>query len=392
VDDRGALAVAMLVACGALLAVYLRLRREHDRTTAWLSIILMAGATPLLPAITQGVLSDATMLAVLSAVGYFVLPRVAPRWAQTIALVVATLIAALVTPDASTPPSLFSPASGFLARTPVVYIAVGGLIAGARTFPAECAAALTALLLWPATGTSLVPALAWLAPGLAFVITWVRHRPMAAALPLIAGAIVWNYWLMVQYTAGSLPKDAPVRFAAMVRQQADVHTRAPYIYVFAFPGNLVDAWRQGIPLTRYDALAGEPRHDRFTMAFDGSTDRFLLDGWGRLDAGAAGPFRTVVADRAELLFPLTPTAADIELIIAVTLRDTAVSSADAVVEINGRVIGRMEIEPNHPEEHRLRVRASDVGDVFRAGYNRLSIVTAAPVRLAIHHLRIAPTA
>ena len=79
-------------------------------------------------------------------------------------------------------------------------------------------------------------ALAVVAPGLATVIEFARARPLVAALPLIAGAVLWNYWLMVQYTVGLLPKDEPVSFAAMVRQQADVHTRSPYVYPFAYAG------------------------------------------------------------------------------------------------------------------------------------------------------------
>ena len=75
---------------------------------------------------------------------------------------------------------------------------------------------------------------------------------------VVAAVVAWNYGLMVQYTAGMVPKDEPVSFGRVVRQQAELATRPPFVYPFAFPANVWFAWREGLPVDRYDLLAVEP--------------------------------------------------------------------------------------------------------------------------------------
>ena len=390
--EAAAFAGALVLAAGGLRAAYLRLRHEHDSTSSALTVALIAGATPLLRVAMQASVVDAALFAMFALAGYASIAFLKRAWVQFVVLVGMTLITSLLGPRAEAPPTLFSTANGFLALTPVVYIATLGLVFACRSHRAECAAALTALLLWPLSGTSLVPSLAWLTPGLGVVIAWVRRKPLVAAAPLVLAVIVWNYWLMVQYTAGTIPKDAPVRFATMVRQQADVHTRPPYIYPFAFPGNFIAAWRQGVPLSRYDALAAEPLREVFEAAFDGAADRFLLEGWGRSGTSGGAPFRLLGEPRAELVFPLQPSPQDTEIRIVASLRGRDVSASDLLLEINGHAIGRVQVTSTVAGDYSLRVPAGDVGRILRAGYNRLSIVTSVPARIAIHRLRVTPAA
>jgi hypothetical protein len=386
------LAATVVVAAAGLLAIYRRLRVHCQPSTAALVVALLAGATPLSRAVFPAVaLAD---VALFSALGVWTFVSAASRLsplteaASTIGL--AALIP-LIAPSMPNTPTLFDSPSGFLALTPVVYVAVIGTIANARRRPVDLAAVGVALTVWPLSNTSLVPALAWLAPGLAVVIDWARRRPLVAAAPLVAGAIVWNYWLMVQYTAGLVPKDAPVSFAAMVRQQADVHTRAPYVYPFAFPGNVVSAWRAGIPLTRLDALSGEPRRPFFDMTFDRGADRFLLDGWGPSGSTSVGPFRPLAAQRASLVFPLERVQQDMDVGVVASTRGNASSATELEVFLNEQVIGRIHVAPSGASEGRLRVPAATVGRVLRSGYNRLSIVTSSAATAAIHRVRIAPS-
>ena len=93
-----------------------------------------------------------------------------------------------------------------------------------------------------------------LAPGLALAIDGVVRRPLVALAPLVVAALWWNHLLMAQYTVGLLPKDEPVSFGRLVQQQADLHTRSPYVYPFAFPANVWFAWREGLPVDKYDLL------------------------------------------------------------------------------------------------------------------------------------------
>ena len=107
----------------------------------------------------------------------------------------------------------------------------------------------------------------------------VRRPHVAARRSCAAAAIAWNYGLMVQYTAGMVPKDEPVSFGRVVRQQAELLTRPPYLYPFAFPANVWFAWREGLPVDRYDLLGGEPITADVDIALDARGERFLLDGW-----------------------------------------------------------------------------------------------------------------
>lgn len=383
---------ALLVAGAGLLAAYLRLRREFDRPVALLAIALLSGATPLLNAVVRPSLSTVALFSCLAAVAYFSTGHVARPAVRAMALIGAALAVPLVAPDAAARPTLFSPSNGFLALTPIVYVAVVGAIFRSTRHVEDSAAILVALILWPLTQTSLVPALALMAPGLAAALAWARRRPLAAVAPLVLLAIAWNYWLMVQYTVGTIPKDAPVRFADMVRQQADVHTRQPFVHMFAFPGNAVAAWREGVPLSRYDQLSGEPLRQRFEIQIDRNADRFLLDGWGPLGSSATGTFRVVDGGPAILLVPLRPGNEAIDISIVGAARgDSAGASVSTNVEVNGHLLGEVHLS-SVPAEARLRVNGPDVGRVFRAGYNRLSIVTSGSAPLAIFRIRLGPAA
>ena len=287
--------------------------------------------------------------------------------------------------------SLFGADGGFFSLTPATHIALLGTFLLVRRDPFWATASLSLLLLWFVTGSDLTGAVALLAPGLAFVIDWVGRKPLVAVAPLVAAAIGWNYWLMVQYTAGMIPKDAPVSYASMVRQQADVHTRPPYVYPFAFPANALFAWQESVPIDRYDVLAAEPRRGRFELTIDRGAERFLLTGWGPPGANDSGPFRWLDAPRATLTFPLQPSAEDMTVEVLATARGgTPSTTSELTFELNGHVIGRSQVSPAAATEARLAIPASTVGRVLRAGYNRLSIVTSGNHRIAIHRVRIAP--
>jgi hypothetical protein len=374
-------AAILLTTCG-LVASFMRLRREFDRAIASLTLVLLVGATPLLGTIRLASLAEAALFTLLAVITYFSSSVVRPL------LLVASIVLPFVAPEVAVRPTLFAPWNGLLALTPVVYIAVLGTAARARSAPYELAAVVIAFVVWPLTSTSLVPALALLAPGLAAVLAWARTRPLIAVTPLVLGVLLWNYWLMVQYTAGTIPKDAPVSFAAMVRQQGDAATRQPFVYPFAFPGNLLSAWRIGIPLSRYDLLAGEPRREHFDLRIDRGADRFLLEGWGPLGSTRSGSFRFVIEPRATLVFPLAPHDGPVD----VTLVAAAEAPTEATLVANGYELGRVHVAPDAPAESRLRMEPADVGRILRAGYNRLTIVTPGSRRIAIYRLRIAPAA
>jgi hypothetical protein len=395
--DPGPVTVALVivVVLGGLVAVHRRLRRAYDRMTTALVVALLAGATPLSSVVLERAsLFEAGWFALLSVLLYW------SRGARTalaipLTAVAIPMLAAVVRPQAraSALDALFSPDGGFLSLTPVVYVALIGTALQARRALADAAAVLIALTVWPWLGFPLTPALALLAPGLALVIDRARARPIAAVAPLVLAAILWNYWLMVQYTAGTLPKDAPVSFAAMVRQQADVHTRPPYVYPFAFPANVWFAWREGVPVDRYDVLSTVTPGDAFELALDRRADRFLLDGWGPPGTGRHGAFRWIAGPRATLVLPLDAAPGS----RALTLLATAQSSDPSIgsvlrLDLQDEPIGTVHVNPSAPADVRIDIPADTARRILRKGYNRLSIVTSGPARVAIHRLRLGPPA
>ncbi len=213
--------------------------------------------------------------------------------------------------------TLFSSWHGFLSWTPVAYVALVGTVAYVRRSWRWGASALVILFLtawvngatldwaggWSFGGRRFSSALVMLAPGLALVIEFVLRRPLVALAPLVAAALWWNHLLMVQYTAGMLPKDEPVSFGRIVRQQAELQTRSPYWYPFAFPANVWFAWREGVPVDKYDVLSPETPRATFALVFDRTAEKYLLSrvgraGWRRLGPGVVDRRQSGAAGRA----------------------------------------------------------------------------------------------
>jgi hypothetical protein len=283
--------------------------------------------------------------------------------------------------------TLFSSWHGFLSWTPVAYVAVAGTVAYLRRDWRWAASALGILVLtawvngatqdwggWSFGGRRFTSSLVMLAPGLALVIDAALRRPALMAVPILAAALWWNHLLMVQYAAGLLPKDEPVSFGRIVRQQAELHTRAPYFYPFAFPANLWFAWREGLPIDKYDLLAPEPAQTSIDLVFDKRVERFLLDGWDVPGGDEWGSCWWIGGTPATLALRLAPGPGR-ELSIDVQTRsrfEEPPLRASLALEVNGREIGRFAAGVPEATTATFTVPAADVPDLIRHGYNRLS--------------------
>jgi hypothetical protein len=409
-------ATALLAGAAGLFALFHRLRQEFSLAAVWLTTLLIAGGTSLFWSMTQPTSpTDTIVFAVVAALAASV-HRPAARSLRLllwIALIVMPLVvswAASVTADRTAPTlaadPLFSSLRGFFALTPVAYIATVGLLFYARRNREMGIPSLVAIFLWTTSSWlfltrmrgpfdhGLTPALALAAPGLATLIEAARTRPWPAVAPLVAAFPLWNYWLMVQYTAGTLPKDEPVSFAAMVRQQADVVTRPPFFYPFAFPANVFFAWREGVPVDRYELLAPEPRRTEFELPADRRGDRFLIGGWAAQASGPAA-MRWTSARTSVLVFPLHPPSRDLVVsVVAGARADDPASSVEFSVEVNGREIGRA-MTSTTPTSAEFVVPATTVREILRDGYNRLIIINHSRGRLTplgVYQLRVAPAA
>jgi hypothetical protein len=321
--------------------------------------------------------------------------RVAAWFAIAVAPLVIRSLVATGAPMISWTQPLFSSTLGLLSLTPVLYIALAGMVAGGRRDPARAATTVAVLGAWVAGATlapldrpnqpfshGLTAAVALLAPGLVVVIEGIRRRPWPAVALLVGAALAWNHWLMVQYTIGRVPKDAPVSFRALVRQQADIHTRPPYLYPFAFPANAWFAWREGLPIERFELLAFEPRRATVDLPLTPDAARFLLEGWEPPAPESTEPLVWTRDRRATIALPLAlPEGRPVDIVIRARARlDHPPVTATLGVEVNGHEVGRIVVPPAAVADLRLPL-GPEVGVVFRAGYNRLTLVSHSVARV-----------
>ena len=403
------LLLALLACVAGNAGLYVRLRPEFSRTIALVTLALLTGATSLAwYAFVEPAPVDAAAFALVAWLGVAASrdrpPR--PAWRRAASWAGAALVPLLllqVTAGdaratyrlqgsvAGVVEVLFSARHGFLSWTPVAYVALLGTIAYFRRDRVWAVASLLVVLVtaWrigvdvrlmtaPGFGArGLVAVLALLAPGLALVLDALTRRPVLALAPLVVAPLFWNHLLMVQYTIGVLPKDEPVSFARLVRGQADAYARGSGFYPFAFPANVWFAWREQLPVDRYDLLALEPRVPSLDLVMDRRVDRFLLEGWDAPGIETAGPVWWTGARRATLALPLAlPTDRTIEIVITARSRfEEPVVEADLVLQLNGHDVAQFAPAAAAPSEFRVRLPAPAARVVFREGFNRVSFVS-----------------
>ena len=420
---------AYAAGAAGLIALHERLRDEFLPVVATLTVLVIFAGTSLFWSMTAAAtFPDAASFGAVSAL-LFIAARL--RWGASV--VVWLLAAAMpwllrrLAADPGGSGALFSSTQGWLSLTPVAYVALVGSFFYLRRNPLPAIASFAVFSVWVVGAGSLLPgadagpfsngltsALALFAPGLATVVEGARRRPLFAVAPLIGLALANNYWLMVQYTTGMIPKDAPVSFATMMRQQADVHARPPYAYLFAFPANAWFALRERLPIDRYELLAFEPRSASLDITLSRAADRFLLEGWDAPGPDEVGAVRWIGESRATIALPLAlDTTQGIEITVTARARlEEPPVDVDLGLELNGREIGRFVVPSVTPTDLRAVIPASAVGRIGRAGYNRLTFVNHGggraeavqenPVRppnrsggrvwpVAIYRIRISPT-
>jgi hypothetical protein len=299
--------------------------------------------------------------------------------------------------------TLWSSWHGFFSWTPVAYLALFGTIAYARRRWWWAVAAVLIVLTaawingatpdlgsgWSFGGRRFVSCLVMLAPGLALITQALLARPTTAIAILAVGGIAWNYLLMEQYRSGMLPRDRAVSFAEMTRQQAEVYTRPPYFYPFAFPANAVFAWQTGLPIDRYDLLGVEPLRAAVDLKMEGRAGRFLLDGWGSLTGDQTGTAWWTASSPATLTLPLQlPTDHAVRLTIDARSRLTSPEvRASITVLVNNRPVGSFVAAPEQPTSAVFSTPRA----VWIDGFNRVSLVTANPFwPVAVYRIAVTP--
>ncbi len=284
---------------------------------------------------------------------------------------------------------LFSSRHGLLSWTPIVWLALFGIAGYIRRRPLWAIPAMVAFALlvwtngsahdwaggWAFGGRRFTSVLAALAPGVATVTVWARRRPMAVVAPVAALAIAWNLLLMTQYQRQMLPKDETVRFDTLVRQQAELAVKPPLFYPFAFPANVWFAWREGLPVDKYDLLGSEPlRRDMYLPLNDWGA-RFLLDGWTNGAGDAFGSAHFLAAPSATILVPLD-VPRDLAFGLDLEARATGQPGGAATrlaVAVNGQSFGDLPLEIGATPPSRRVFSAPAGAKIWRRGYNRVTI-------------------
>ncbi|MEZ5291642.1 MAG: hypothetical protein R2745_11195 [Vicinamibacterales bacterium] len=283
--------------------------------------------------------------------------------------------------------TLFSSWHGLFSWTPVVYVAALGTIAYLARERRWAASALVVLFTtawangatqdwaggWSFGGRRFTSALVLLAPGLALAIEWVVRRPLVAIAPLAVGALWWNHLLMVQYTTGALPKDEAVNFGRLVRQQADVATAAPYAYPFAFPANVWFAWRNGLPVDKYDVLGPVVPGPAFEIRFDRGVDKYLLQGWEAPTGDEWGSAWWIGATPATMTVPLALAPGRVQLTLTTRTRlEEPVVQAALAVDVNGVQVGQFAAGVPEPSTSTITIQADVAARILRRGFNTLA--------------------
>jgi hypothetical protein len=284
---------------------------------------------------------------------------------------------------------LFSSRHGLLSWTPFVWIALVGTIAYAKRRPLWAVPALAAFAAltwtngaahdwaggWAFGGRRFTSALAAFAPGTALAVLFAWRRPLVPIAALVAAVVGWNALLMEQYQRHLLPRDEAVRFDAMVRQQAELATTRPFLYPFAFPANVWFAWREQLPVDRYDLLGSEPLRRDMYLPLNDWGERFLLGDWWNAGGDAFGSSRILRDRSGTILVPLevprdAPFGIDIEARAAGEPKGT-MTALD--VTVNGQSFGSMPLEIGAAKPTRHLFAAPAGAKIWRRGYNRVTI-------------------
>lgn len=292
--------------------------------------------------------------------------------------------------------TLFSSWHGLFSWTPVVYLAALGTIAYLRRDWRWATSALAVLFLtawvngatqdwaggWSFGGRRFTSVIVLLAPGLALLVEALVRRPLLALAPIVAGALWWNHLLMVQYTAGLLPKDEPIDFARMVRQQGDLATASPFVYPFAFPANAWFAWRTGLPIEKYDVLGSERPGPSFETRFDRGAEKFLLDRWEAPTGDDWGSAWWIGGTPATMAVPLAAPRGRVQITVRSRTRfEEPVMQAALALDVNGVQVGQFVAGVPEPSTATIVIPADVAARVLRQGFNTVAFRSVGVARV-----------
>jgi hypothetical protein len=295
--------------------------------------------------------------------------------------------------------SLFSSRHGLLFWSPVLTIALAGLVLRAARGHRDGLGALIALAVLDLANASLrpwwsggfanarfLPALPLFALGLATMLDLLQRTAQRRPLRLaaLAGAllVLWNLLLMAQYRAELIPRDDTVAFPAVAENSARLVAGAAGSPT-AWPANWIFAARREVPAARYDLLGGQDvLADGPTRIDVGDRDAeaaFLGGGWSVRHPCGASVCREVEG-RAVVWLPV----ADVR---SADVRVRAQGSGRLRLIVNGHVLAEAALAPGFAE-----VGGAVGGDILARGPNELALEVVPGGQALVEAVRVVPSA
>jgi hypothetical protein len=305
---------------------------------------------------------------------------------------------------------LFSSRHGLLSWSPVVWVGLLGILIYRRRDPRWAWPALFAFAAlvwingsahdwaggWAFGGRRFVSLLGVLAPGLALTAWTARRHPLTIIAPVAVGLVAWNLTLMSQYQDGRIPRDETISWADVLGPRLGVMVKPPLFYPFSIPANVWFAWREGLPVARYDLLGSEPLRKEMYLPLNGWGARFLMEGWENGAGDEFGSRHYLRAPSGTILVPLdvsSTTAATLD----VEARADGPSHAGATslaVALNGQSIGAVPLAIGAVAPARQVFVLPAGSRVWRRGYNRVTISQPSAVppstQFLVYALRVGP--
>ncbi len=269
---------------------------------------------------------------------------------------------------------LFSSNHGLLSWSPVVYLALPGLLLfarrDARLFVALAAGFAAQLLVngavdvwWGGAGfgarrfanCALVFAI-----GLAAALDWARRRPLVAPAAVLGALVLLNASVMIDVRRGRLPASEGITFDAML-DSAYERVGNP----FAFPMNAWVAWRYGGGAALYDRLEGRTFNNLLIDVGEPGDAPFLTSGWHDRERAPDVSFRWSAGMASSLVVPLKEAVSYRLALRCAPFAYPGAPDQTMDVVVNGRTVTVIRLGPGWSEP-----AVSLEPGMLRAGLNR----------------------
>jgi hypothetical protein len=153
-----------------------------------------------------------------------------------------------------------------------------------------------------------------------------------------------------------------------------LYTRPPYWYPFSFPANVWFAWREGVPVDKYDVLSPETPGPSFSLVFDRAAEKYLLSGWDVPGGDDWGPAWWIGGTPALMAIPVAPTGGEVTITVRARTRfDEPPMVAALALEVNGAEVGRFTAGVPDASTASIRIPAEIARRVFRRGFNQIGL-------------------